>query len=160
MSRTAFRAFVIAMIAAVATVGVATATSGLFATPTNLARGMLEAGDKINMPFVKLQIRGDTDVFTQKIDIEPGGHTGWHSHPGPVLVTIAAGTMTLYQGDDATCSPRTVGVGETFIDPGGGNVHIARNEGTETLVLYATYLLPAAAGARIDVPNPGNCPGF
>jgi quercetin dioxygenase-like cupin family protein len=158
MSRTAFRAFVIALLATIATVGVAMATSGQFATPTNFARGMLEPGDRINTPFVKLQIRGDTDVFTQKIEIAPNGHTGWHSHPGPVLVTIAAGTMTLYQGDDPTCSPRTVGVGETFIDPGGGNVHIARNEGTETLVLYATYLLPAAAGPRIDVPDPGNCP--
>ena len=160
MSLRAFRAFVIAMVATVATVGAAMATSGLFATPTNLSRGTLEAGDKINMSFVKLQVRGDTDVFTQKIDIAPGGHTGWHSHPGPVLVTIAAGAMTLYQGDDPTCSPRTIGVGETFIDPGGGNVHIARNEGTETLTLYATYLLPPSAGARTDVDNPGNCPGF
>ena len=158
MSRAAFRAFVIAIVATMVTVGVAMATSGMFATGTSLSRGALPAGDKINTAFVKLQIRGDTDVFTQKIEIGPGGHTGWHSHPGPVLVTIAAGTMTLYQGDDTTCSPRTVGVGETFIDPGGGNVHIARNEGAETLVLHATYLLPSAAGPRIDVPDPGNCP--
>jgi quercetin dioxygenase-like cupin family protein len=144
MSRTAFRAFAIAILAMMVTVGVAMATSGMFATGTSLSRGALPAGD--------------TDVFTQKIEIGPGGHTGWHSHPGPVLVTIAAGTMTLYQGDDPTCSPRTVGVGETFIDPGGGNVHIARNEGAATLVLYATYLLPSAAGPRIDVPDPGNCP--
>jgi quercetin dioxygenase-like cupin family protein len=148
------------MIATVATVGVAMATSGFLATPTNLSRGMLEAGDKVNMEFVKLQIKGDTDVFTQRIDIGPGGHTGWHSHPGPVLVTIAAGALTLYQGNDPTCSPRTVTAGESFIDPGGGNVHIARNEGTETLTLYATYLLPPSAGARTDVENPGNCPGF
>ena len=35
----------------------------------------------------------------------PGGHTGWHSHPGPVFVTIQAGTMTFYDADDLTCSP-------------------------------------------------------
>ena len=50
------------------------------------------------------------------------------------------------------------GPGETFIDEGGGHIHIARNLGTTDLVLYATYLLPVGATPRIDVPDPGNCP--
>lgn len=44
-----------------------------------------------------------------------------------------------------------------YVDPG-GSVHIARNEGTEDLVLIVTRLIPAGAPQRIDEPNPGNCP--
>jgi quercetin dioxygenase-like cupin family protein len=102
-------------------------------------------------------VRADLDVVTQKITIAPGGHTGWHSHPGPVFVTITAGTMTFYDGDDPTCTPVDYATGDTFIDKGMGHVHIARNEGTTDLVLYATYLLPVGAPLRTDEPAPGNC---
>ncbi|MGH3038363.1 MAG: hypothetical protein ACRDLZ_02995, partial [Gaiellaceae bacterium] len=41
-------------------------------------------------------------------------------------------------------------------------VHLARNEGTETLIIHATYLVPKATPAlplRIDKPSPGpECP--
>jgi quercetin dioxygenase-like cupin family protein len=35
------------------------------------------------------------------------GNTGWHMHPGPSLITVTAGTITAYDGDDPTCAPRT-----------------------------------------------------
>jgi mannose-6-phosphate isomerase-like protein (cupin superfamily) len=123
-----------------------------------VARGTLPAGDRINTDDLKLKIRDDIDVVTQTITITPGGHTGWHSHPGPVFVTITAGAMTFYDGDDPACSPVVFGPGDTFIDEGGGHVHIARNEGATDLVLYATYLLPVGAPLRTDQPDPGTCP--
>lgn len=102
----------------------------------------------------------------QQIVIGPGGHTGWHSHPGPVVVLIKAGTMSFYDGDDPTCTARTYNVGEAFVDSGQGHVHIARNESTtQNLELWATYFdvpppppLPASqSNFRIDAPAPGNC---
>ncbi len=158
MNRMLRRAIVLGLVAALTTLGVASATSGQGATPTNFTRGTLQSGDKINTANLKLKIRTDIDVFTQSITITPGGHTGWHSHPGPVFVTIASGAMTFYDGDDPTCTPIVYGVGDTFIDEGGGHIHIARNQGSTNLVLYATYLLPVGAAPRTDVPDPGNCP--
>lgn len=158
MNRAISRALVLGLLVAVASVGVTLATSGSGASPTTLGRGTLEAGDKIKNDNLKLDVRTDIDVVTQTITIVPGGHTGWHSHPGPVFVTITAGAMTFYDGDDPACAPIVYPTGSTFIDEGGGHVHIARNQGTVNLVLYATLLLPVGAGLRTDAPDPGNCP--
>ncbi|MFN2511834.1 MAG: cupin domain-containing protein [Pyrinomonadaceae bacterium] len=98
----------------------------------------------------------------QKIVILPGGHTGWHSHPGPVVVLVNSGEMSFYDGDDPTCTGRTYSRNQAFVDSGQGHVHIARNEGSEPLELYVTYFdvtpgVPAPGAFRIDAPNPGNC---
>lgn len=153
------RALVIGLVAAMTSIGLvsATAGAGVVAAPI-LAAGTLPAGAKVHTDQLKFSTRDDVRVVTQTITLAPGGHTGWHSHPGPVFVTIAAGTMTFYDADDPTCSPGTYLTGDAFIDRGGGHVHIARNEGTVDLVLYATYLVPVGAAIRTDAPNPGTCP--
>ena len=66
--------------------------------------------------------------------------------------------MTFYNADDPSCSPGTYATGATFVDRGGGHVHIARNEGSVAMVLYATYLVPVGATIRTDAPNAGTCP--
>ena len=151
------RAVALGAVASLVVIGLASATPGAGASATTFGRGTLVAGDKIKSGQVKLDVRHDVDVVTQMITIAPGGHTGWHSHPGPVFVTITAGTMSFYDGDDPACSRVTYGVGDTFIDKGQGHVHIARNEGSTNLVLYATYLLPVGAALRTDEPAPDNC---
>ncbi|MEO5704045.1 MAG: cupin domain-containing protein [Candidatus Limnocylindrales bacterium] len=158
LRNTVHRALVLGLVAAMASIGIAAATPGSGAAGTILSVGTLPAGVKLKTPALKLSTRDDVQVVTQTIKIVPGGHTGWHSHPGPVIVTIAAGTMTFYDADDPTCSAGTYATGDSFVDRGGGHVHIARNEGTVDLVLYATYLIPVGAGIRTDIPNPGTCP--
>ena len=56
-----------------------------------------------------------------------GGTSGWHSHPGPSLVFVVAGTMTNYTTDDTTAC-RTCTQPDRFTDPGGHNSHILHNE--------------------------------
>ena len=98
--------------------------------------------------------------------IAPGGSTGWHSHPGPAVVIVKSGSLTLYDGDDRRCigtaytaNPATPAVGKVFIDEGRGHVHIGRNEGSTNTELYVTYLdVPVGAAPRIDVPRPGQLP--
>jgi quercetin dioxygenase-like cupin family protein len=159
MIRTRFaRAVTLGLAATLASIAVVSATPGSGATGTVLSRGTLEAPVRLTTSALKLHIRDDTDVVTQTITIVPGGHTGWHSHPGPVFVTIVDGAMTFYDADDPTCSPVVYGVGDTFIDRGGGHAHIARNGGSVDLVLTATYLLPPGAALRTDTPDPGTCP--
>lgn len=99
------------------------------------------------------------ETVVQQILLSPGGQTGWHSHPGPVIVLIKAGSMIFYAGDDPECGSRTYTAGQSFIDSGQGHVHIARNESaSENLELWAVYLdVPAGGAFRIDAPAPGNC---
>nr|MBA2271294.1 hypothetical protein [Chthoniobacterales bacterium] len=66
--------------------------------------------------------------------------------------------MSFYDSEDPTCSVRTYSTGESFVDRGQGHVHIANNEGSVDLVLWATYFdVPAGGAFRIDAPNPGGC---
>jgi hypothetical protein len=39
--------------------------------------------------------------------------SGWHIHPGPAIVQVQQGSFQITQG---SCTPRTVGAGETYIE--------------------------------------------
>jgi quercetin dioxygenase-like cupin family protein len=101
------------------------------------------------------------ETVMQQIIIGPGGSTGWHSHPGPVVVLIKAGEFTFYSSEDLTCTPRTYSAGQAFIDPGQGHVHLGRNLSTsQNVEVWVTYFdVPTGGPFRLDAPNPGNC-GF
>jgi quercetin dioxygenase-like cupin family protein len=105
----------------------------------------------------RINIKGATDVYVVENKIAPGGTFGWHSHPGPSIVVVKSGELTLYSGDDPTCTPTRIEAGSGFVDDG-GDVHVVRNEGTVETVVYVTSFVPAGADRRIDEPSPGDCP--
>jgi len=97
------------------------------------------------------------DAVTVVVNFAPGGTTGWHSHPGPVVNLVTAGTLTYCPGDDPSCTPHRYATGQGFWDHG-GEVHIVRNEGTAPATLVVTFLdVPPGTPPRIDEPSPGNC---
>ena len=104
----------------------------------------------------RIDTKGVTDVHILENRIAPGGTFGWHSHPGPSIVVVKTGALTLYRGDDPTCTPHVVAAGSGFIDDGGA-VHVVRNEGSVDTVVYVTSLVPHGAARRIDEPGPGTC---
>jgi quercetin dioxygenase-like cupin family protein len=104
----------------------------------------------------RIDTKGATDVHVLENRIAPGGTFGWHSHPGPSIVVVKSGALTLYHGDDPTCTPQVVAAGSGFVDDG-GDVHLVRNEGTVDAVVYVTSLVPHGAARRIDEPSPGYC---
>jgi uncharacterized cupin superfamily protein len=101
--------------------------------------------------------KGLSDLYVQSNVWAPGGSSGWHTHPGHSLITVTAGTVTAYEGDDPRCKPHVYTQGMGFVDPGGDHVHILRNEGTVEARTITVQLIPAAATRRIDAPDPGNC---
>ena len=105
---------------------------------------------------VELKSHDNTDIQVSDITIAPGGHSGWHKHPGPVLVVVKTGVITFYHGSDPTCSPAHHTANTVFIEKG-GDVGMARNEGTVPATAVATFFVPAGGDARIDAPQPGNC---
>ena len=82
----------------------------------------------------------------------PGGHTGWHSHPGPSIISVVSGQATEFLGDDPT-TPNVYAAGTAFVDDG-TDTHIIVNEGATNLVLVAFQILPQGAQRRIDEPAP------
>lgn len=105
-----------------------------------------------------INVREARETVIQQIIIGPGGSTGWHSHPGPAIVLVKAGELTLYSSDDPACAGRTYTAGQAFVDSGQGHVHIARNLGGNNTELWVTYFdVPPGQPFRIDAPDPGNC---
>ena len=106
---------------------------------------------------VELKSHDNTDIAVSTIVVKPGGHSGWHKHPGPVLVVVKTGTITFYHGSDPTCTGTPHLAGTAFVEEG-GDVGIARNEGTVDATVVATFFVPARGPTRIEVPvAPGNC---
>jgi uncharacterized cupin superfamily protein len=99
--------------------------------------------------------KGNSDFYVQSNVWIPGGTSGWHTHPGHSLITVTAGTVTVYHGDDPTCTPKHYTVGMTFADEGGEHTHVLRNEGAVEARTITVQLLPEGAARRIDAPaNP------
>jgi len=111
----------------------------------------------------QIRTHGSSDVYVVDNKLAPktatakGGTTGWHSHPGPSLIQVVAGTVTNYEGDDPTCTPHVYTAGMGFVDAGGKDVHMLANEGSVPAETIAVQLLPQDAVRRIDAPDPGNC---
>ena len=105
---------------------------------------------------VQLKTKDNTDIAVANVTITPGGHSGWHSHPGPVIVFVKTGTVTFYHGNDPTCTGTVHPAGTVFIEEG-GDVGIARNEGAVEVNNVVTFFVPAGSPTRIDAARPGNC---
>ncbi len=159
--RLAFLVIVAVVCTAVAGAALATPGSGAvgvvfarasFADPTDIKFKIKGQSQEV------IQVNNAQETVIQQVVIAPGGHTGWHSHPGPAVVLIKSGQMSFYDSEDPTCTARTYSAGEAFIDSGQGHVHIARNEGSVNLEVWVTYFdVPPGGAFRIDAPNPGNC---
>jgi quercetin dioxygenase-like cupin family protein len=127
--------------------GVALATPGVGVVSEVLARGTVDDS-------VKIRTFHPSDFVVQRLTIDPGGTTGWHTHPGPTIVTVTEGTLVLTHAD---CQSRTFGAGSGFFQPA-NEVHVATNPSAhERTVVWASYVLPVGAPIRVDADNPG-CP--
>ena len=118
ISRRAIRSplLAIALVAAFAGTVVATGATGFSATP--LARGTLSTNVEFSTGAVKLQTKGDVDFVHSMVTIQPDGSSGWHTHPGVVLVTVAAGSLTFY---DDQCRATVHAAGSSFVARGNEN---------------------------------------
>jgi len=137
-------------------VGIAWATPGVGITTTIISGPVLledtHFKSKSELNQVEVKTKGFSDVYVVKNVITPGGHTGWHSHPGPSIVSVVSGTATEYRSDDPEAVVHAAGT--AFVDEGGDHAHLIVNEGNTDLVLVAFQVLPLGAMRRIDKPAP------
>ena len=125
-------------------------TTTIISGPTLLENVHVKSKSDINE--VDLKTKGLSGVYVVQNVIVPGGHTGWHSHPGPPIISVVSGEATEYRSDDP--NPTVYDAGTAFVDEGGDHAHIIVNEGEVNLVLVAFQILPTGAPRRIDVPAP------
>jgi quercetin dioxygenase-like cupin family protein len=140
------KALALTVVGAVAMVasGAALATPGSgFKDRTVFARGTLG-------PHFKIKLQDSSspgDVVVQRFILAPGGQSGWHLHPGPAVVTIKSGALTLDQED---CSSATYSAGQVAVEPT-EHVHRVRNIGTTDLEFWVTFLdIPVGSAQRLE----------
>jgi oxalate decarboxylase/phosphoglucose isomerase-like protein (cupin superfamily) len=84
--------------------------------------------------------------------IEPGGSSGWHYHDGTLFVLVARGTLD-HPGAD--CAPVTYRRWRVFREPSGPRYpHVARNIGTEPVLLCVLYVTPVGSPLSRSVAPP------
>jgi quercetin dioxygenase-like cupin family protein len=142
----------------VAAAALASPPSGF--TPTNLVpEAEIAESFHVNSDRIKLQTKSPADVRVQRVDIAPGGRSGWHHHPGVVIVAVETGTVTYVDSD---CQATSYGAGSpngsVFVESG-DEPHEARNLTDQPATVYATFVAPDADPGVFRIEDPLiNCP--
>ncbi len=133
---------------------VASASPGRGVTPETFVTADLLEDAAINHDQIKFQTKDPTVIRVQKLTFAPGAFTGWHHHPGTVVVAVQSGSVTLVDGN---CATKTYGPGmpdgSVFIE-GQDHAHEARS--TSGATVYVTYVAPSPV-FRIEDPAQ-SCP--
>jgi len=135
-------------IAITAIAGVALASPGSGSVTSVIAgAGSMRTG-------MGLTAKPGTNTIVAQFTFGPNSSTGWHTHPGKTLVTVASGTFTVYHDN---CEAHTYGPGDAFVELP-SSVHVGRNETSEPVQLGVVFFgVPIGGSPRIDQPQPEGC---
>lgn len=128
-----------------------TPSSGISST-VHLARATIEESVNVNSDGIRFKTKQPTDISVVTLSMAPGATTGWHRHPGIVMIAVTEGTGTFYGAD---CRSATYSAGDVFVETGADSAAVVRNETDRPFVITVTFVVPRGAPLRIDEPNPG-----
>ena len=135
-----------------------TVVPGMATPPSGLSQVVLARGNDISEGTIPLQF--GTDIVMVQLTVEPGGSSGWHSHPGGAIIVVKQGTLTVHKAIGSECVVETRSAGDAFIERP-GEVDQVTNNGTIPYILLVTFpRVPEGGSPRIDQPDPGTCPGL
>ena len=147
------RSGTVAVAGAIAASGLTPAFSspGSAVTPTTYSTTTLSESVEGNHDRIKFQTKDPTVVRVQKLEFAPGGYTGFHHHPGIVIVSVASGSLNLIDGSD--CSVQTKAAGTVFVETSDHSHNAIAPTGA---TVYVTYITPASDPPvfRVEEPVP------
>ena len=94
---------------------------------------------------------GDSNIIQQEIKFSPGGTTGWHKHPGIVVLTLAADSGPV-DGYDAECGKTIYKAGDSWTE--GTKLHDVVNRSSMDAHFLVTYIVAEGVNKRTDEPAP------
>ena len=138
-------------ITAAGTLGtVAAASPGSGITAERFVTADLLEDVNYNHDRIKFQTKDPTKVRVERLSFAPGAFTGWHHHPGTVIVSVQSGFLTHVEAAD--CSTKVYGPGSpngSVFTEGSDEAHQAFSQGGA--VVYVTYVAPSAV-FRVEEP--------
>ena len=128
----------------------ARATPPAGVTTDILGSGTTLGGFKIHADGIKVESKTAASFTVARLTFAPGGTTGWHAHPGPVLVIVTIGSVTKYPADD--CTAHTYTAGQAFVENGPADQNMVRNDGTVPAETIVTFITAPGAPLRDHAP--------
>ena len=131
--------------AVVVVVGTAIAAHAPEIDPATVPTGFFVAHNRVaDIPvaaIARASAPNGAEVYVQHLSLGANQVFAWHTHPGPVVVTVRSGSLIYQDAGPNACRDRTYTAGKGFVDPGFGHVHrvIAGPSGAE---IYSTFFLP------------------
>jgi hypothetical protein len=108
-------------------------------------------------PLARAVKKHQADVFVWHLRLAPNSALGWHTHPGPAIVTVVKGTLGYQTEVQGECVTRWYEAGTGFMDPGFGHVHraVSRGDGFDA---YTTFVIPSGSPSQtIPADPPAAC---
>jgi len=136
--------------AGVLTASPAHATPPAGVTTKILGGGITLAGFTIRVDGIKVESTDGAGFTVAHLTFAPGGTTGWHACPGPVLVIVKTGAVTKYSAQD--CTAHTYTAGQAFVEHGPTDENMVRNDGSVPAETLVTFITPPGAPIRDDAP--------
>lgn len=127
---------------------------------TLLSRGTMDpfnvrSDPRGTVPNFRAHSTQPVDLVVRRHDYLAGSSTGWHTHPGPVFITVTSGTLTYYELDDP-CTGHVVTAGQGFVDTGRG--HLVRNLSGQPAQDISVITAPVGGAFRTNIDPPaGSC---
>lgn len=132
----------IGILALGASMSVALASPGSGLTVKTLVTANLDHALHANADHIRVHTKGSTVIRVQNIIFTTGAKTGWHHHPGVVVVAVESGTVTVW---DSHCNSTTYGPGmpsgAAFSESGDEDLQVTSSAGAS---VYATFIVPQA----------------
>lgn len=110
--------------------------------------------DKTGDWDLMVKTKDTTDLGVDKLTIQPGGYSGWHTHTGAVFVTITSGEIVEYDGE--RCSTTTYRAGEGFVEES-NHPHNVVNASGAVATIVAVQMRPHGSPGRVDANAPTAC---
>jgi quercetin dioxygenase-like cupin family protein len=145
--RLAFVAAISAVVGAATVASIALANPGTTTSMILAARSTFSDSVQVNDDRIKFQTKDPTDFVVQQVTFTPHANSGWHHHPGVILVLVKSGQVTTH---DENCQTKSYGQGQAFVEYGDTPFMVSNESGTETAVDVAAQVAPTGSPFRIE----------
>ncbi len=98
---------------------------------------------------VNLETQGPSDFYFQDLRLGPGGRSGWHTHPGLLMITVKEGNVDWY---DQRCAKSSFAAGQSFTES--SEAHEVVNPGPGITRLVIGYITKHGDPRRKDSEPP------
>src|SRR6516165_6186549 len=113
--------------------------------PSGLVNIPIARGTNVSDGTTPLQF--GTDIAMAQITVDPGGSSGWHSHPGGAIIVVKTGTLNVYRSVGSQCQTETYSAGQAFIERP-GELDNVLNMSSSPYVLYGPSRVSLRASLR------------